>query len=81
MVLRQVGLMTLIGGVLGLGAGAGLARLGASMIFGIEGYEPLVLFSSTILLAIVAIAAGYLPARRASMVDPMTASTTSNYWG
>jgi len=43
------------------------------MFFGIEGYEPLVMFSSTALLAIVAIVAGFLPARRASKVDPMTA--------
>jgi predicted permease len=73
MVLRQVGLMTLIGAVVGIVSAWNLARWGSSMLFKVESYEPLVFWPSTILLALVAIAAGFLPARRASKVDPMTA--------
>lgn len=65
--------MTLIGGVAGLAAAVGLGRLAQSLLFQIKGYDATVLITATILLAIVAVGAGFIPARRASRVDPMSA--------
>jgi ABC-type antimicrobial peptide transport system permease subunit len=73
MVLRQVGLMLVIGGVAGLAAAFALGRAAQSMLFGIQPYDPIALGISVLLLAVVAMTAGYLPARRASQVDPMHA--------
>jgi putative ABC transport system permease protein len=73
MVLRQVGFMTLIGGAIGLGAAIGLGRLAESLLFQLKGSDPAVLAGAAVALAIVALGAGFIPARRASQVDPMTA--------
>ena len=73
MILRQVGLMTIVGGVAGLLAAIGLGRAAQSLLFEIKGYDPGVLISAAILLALVSIAAGFVPAHRASRVDPMRA--------
>ena len=73
MVLRQVGIMTLIGGTVGL-IGAVLAgRAAASILFEMEGHDPAVLAGSAVVLTLVALAAGFIPAHRASKVDPMLA--------
>jgi predicted permease len=73
MVLRQVGVMTIVGGVIGLGAAIGLARLARSLLFELQGSDPVVLVAAAITLSIVSLAAGFVPARRASRVDPMLA--------
>ena len=73
MVLRQVGRMTLIGGTVGIVAALGLGRAAESLLFGMEGSDPLVVTMVAFLLAAVALGAGYLPAHRASKVEPMTA--------
>lgn len=73
MVLRQVGLLTVPGAIIGLVAALGLGRLGASMLFELEGHDPTVLVVSVVLLCVVALFAGLLPARKASRVDPMVA--------
>lgn len=73
MVLRQVGLLTLIGGVIGLAAAIGLGRAARSLLFGMEAHDPLVLAFASLLLALVALGAGYVPALRASRVDPIKA--------
>lgn len=73
MVLRQVGVVTLIGGVVGLAAAIGLARAMRSLLFGLEGWDPIVLSAAAVLLTGVALGAGYVPALRASRVDPMKA--------
>jgi predicted permease len=73
MVLRQVGVMTLIGGGVGLGAAIGLGRAAQSMLFQLNGSDSAVLGGSAVALAIVALAAGFVPAHRASRIDPMTA--------
>jgi ABC-type antimicrobial peptide transport system permease subunit len=72
-VLRQVVWMTLIGGVIGLAMAFGLARLAQSMLFELEGTDLTVLATATILLSLVALGAGFIPALRASQVDPMRA--------
>jgi ABC-type antimicrobial peptide transport system permease subunit len=73
MVLSQMGVMTVIGGTIGLGLAA-LAGWGAqSLLFELKGYDPAVFVASACLLAVIALGAGFVPALRASRVDPMTA--------
>jgi ABC-type antimicrobial peptide transport system permease subunit len=73
MVMRQVGGMLAIGLVIGLGAAFGLGRAAASLLFGLKGHDPVVFTLSVLALALVAFGAGYVPARRAAMVEPMVA--------
>ena len=73
MVMRQVGRMVLVGGTIGVAAALGLGRAARSLLFELEGHDPLVFVVSTILLGAVALGAGYIPALRASRVDPMQA--------
>jgi len=73
MVLRQVGLMTLVGGIIGIVAALGVGRWATSLLFELKGSDPAVLVGSAVVLAIVAMAAGYIPALRASRIDPMQA--------
>jgi predicted permease len=73
MVLKQVGVMVLIGGAVGLAGALALGRGAQSLLFEMEGSDPLVFSVSAVLLAVVALGAGYVPARRASRVDPMKA--------
>jgi len=73
MVLRQVGWMALIGGVAGLACAVMLGRAAEAVLFGLSGYDPSALVAATAVLGLVVLAAGYLPARRASNVDPLEA--------
>ncbi|MEO7998102.1 MAG: ABC transporter permease [Gemmatimonadaceae bacterium] len=73
MVLRQVGGMMVVGGVVGIVAAFGLGHAARSLLYGLKGYDPMVFVLSTMLLIFVGFLAGYLPARRASMVHPMQA--------
>jgi predicted permease len=73
MVLGQVTRMLVVGSILGIGAALVLGRAARSLLFGIEGHDPLVVVVVSILLGVVALGAGYLPALRASRVDPMVA--------
>ena len=73
LVLRQVAWMTVVGGALGVAAALAVGRAARSLLFGLEAHDPLVVASAAALLTAVALAAGYLPARRASRVEPMQA--------
>jgi putative ABC transport system permease protein len=73
LVLRQVGVMVLIGGVIGLASAFALSKAAQSMLYQMSGADPAVMSASAVLLALVALAAGYVPALRASRVDPMQA--------
>jgi putative ABC transport system permease protein len=73
MVLRQVGVMVVVGGAIGLAAAVGIGRFAQSLLFELKGWDPAVLAASAASLALVALAAGFIPAHRASRVDPMSA--------
>jgi predicted permease len=73
MVLRQVGLMILAGGTCGLACALAVARTGRTMLFELQFYDTGVLSAAIIVLTLVALAAGFVPADRAARVDPMRA--------
>ena len=73
MVMKQVAKMALIGGVIGMIAAVAVGRLAQSILFEMQGHDPMVLTVSTIALSVVALAAGFIPAVRASKIDPMNA--------
>jgi predicted permease len=65
--------MALIGVAIGVAAALGLTRLMANQLFGVSAHDPLTFAGVATLLLVVAVAACYIPARRAMRVDPMTA--------
>jgi predicted permease len=73
MILRQVALMTVVGGAIGLAGAVWIARLAESLLFEMKGHDPAVLAGAAIVLTAVSLLAGFLPARRASKIDPMRA--------
>jgi len=73
MVLKQVSQMTAIGGLIGIVGAYFVGRFAQSLLFGLEGSDPSVMVGVASLLAVVAFSAGYLPARKASRVDPVQA--------
>ena len=62
-----------IGIVVGLGLAVALGKTASSLLFGVKPADPITLGLAAALLAAVAVAAIYIPARRASKVDPMVA--------
>jgi predicted permease len=73
LVLREVAAMALAGIVGGLAAALWLTRQVQSQLYGLSPNDPLTLGIAMGLLAAVAIASGYIPARRATTIDPMIA--------
>jgi putative ABC transport system permease protein len=65
--------MALIGVAIGIGAALGLTRLMANQLFGVSAHDPLTFAGVALLLIVVAVAACYIPARRAVRIDPMVA--------
>jgi predicted permease len=73
LVLTQGAEMALVGMAIGLVTALGLTRLMANELFGVSAYDPLTFGAGAILLALVALLACYIPARRAVRVDPIVA--------
>jgi predicted permease len=73
MVLRQAATLALVGVGIGVGGAATLTRLMSSLLYGVSPLDPLTFASTAVVLAVVALVSGYLPARRASRVDPIVA--------
>jgi ABC-type antimicrobial peptide transport system permease subunit len=73
MVLMQVGRMALIGGVIGIAGALGIGKASQSLLYQLDGHDPVVIAISVVALAAVAFSAGFIPAMRASRIDPMHA--------
>jgi ABC-type antimicrobial peptide transport system permease subunit len=73
LVLRETALMVGIGAAIGIPAALLLTRLVASFLYGLTPQDPLSLVVSTLILVAITVLAGYIPARRATRVDPMVA--------
>ncbi|HVM76409.1 MAG TPA: FtsX-like permease family protein, partial [Candidatus Saccharimonadales bacterium] len=73
MVMREVLVLVAIGVVIGVGGALALTRVVQSQLFGLTPHDPLTLALATVALALVACAAGYIPALRASRLDPVAA--------
>ncbi|MFZ3362839.1 MAG: FtsX-like permease family protein, partial [Candidatus Acidiferrales bacterium] len=72
-VLGQGAGLAFLGVLIGLAAAAGLTRLMTSILYGVSATDPLTFAAVAIILTLVALAACYIPARRAMNVDPMVA--------
>jgi predicted permease len=73
LVLKQGAKLALIGAAVGIVAGIVLMRAMASVLYGVSSADPLSFAGAAVLLMLVALVACYLPARRATKVDPMIA--------
>ena len=73
LILREALLLVLVGVLLGLPVVFGATRFASSLLFGLTPTDPLSLGVAALLLFAVAFVAGYLPARRATKVDPLVA--------
>jgi ABC-type antimicrobial peptide transport system permease subunit len=73
LVMREVLILVTVGVTVGFGASLALTRVVQSQLFGLTPHDPLTLSFAIGALAIVACAAGYVPALRASRLDPMAA--------
>jgi putative ABC transport system permease protein len=71
-VMQTIGLVA-IGMVVGVGASSALARWLSGLLFGVSYGDPITFLGTAAVLLAIAILAGYLPARRASRIDPMIA--------
>jgi putative ABC transport system permease protein len=73
LVVRQGMLLAGIGVVVGLGASFGLNKLLANLLFGVKTTDPTTYVAVAVILASVALLATYIPARRATRIDPLVA--------
>jgi putative ABC transport system permease protein len=73
LLMRGLATMTILGIAIGVGAALGLTRLMAALLYGVEPDDPTTMLTVVLLLAAIALAAGYVPARRATQVDAIAA--------
>jgi putative ABC transport system permease protein len=73
LVLGEGARMAALGVVIGIGASLGITRLLSTLLFGVSATDPLTFGGVAVLLSLVALAASYIPAHRATKVDPMVA--------
>lgn len=70
-VLRRAAILAAVGAAIGVGVSAGVTRLIASLLLGLHPYDPIAFVGVPLLLGLVALAAGVLPARRVLNLDPV----------
>ena len=73
MIMRDAGYLVILGVVAGTGLSLLAGRAASSLLFGLKPYDPLTLGAAAALLAAIAAVASFVPARRASKLDPMAA--------
>jgi predicted permease len=73
LVLRQGIMLAIVGAAAGISVALGVTRYLTSMLYDVHANDPLTMISVAMLLTLVALAACYIPARRAMRVDPMVA--------
>jgi len=73
MVLRQAFVLAIVGLAIGLSSALGLSRFVESFLFGVQPNSPAALALAVAILLSAVLVAGYVPARKASRIDPMTA--------
>jgi len=76
MFVRSALVLTAVGVGIGVGAAAGLTQMMKSLLFGISPLDPVTYTAVPLVLAVAAVLASYLPARRAAAVDPVVALRT-----
>lgn len=73
MIMRQVATLAAVGLAMGLPVAFGASRLVGSLLYGVKPADPASIVTAVVTIVIAAIAAGYVPARRASRIDPLVA--------
>ncbi len=73
LVMKEVLILLLIGLVIGVPSAIGLGRFVSAQLYGIQGTDPWIAIAMVLLLGIVALFAGLIPAHRASRIDPILA--------
>lgn len=73
LILRQGMLLAGIGIAIGIAAAYGLTRVLSGLLFGVKSTDPLTYVMVAMILGAVALAAAFIPARRATQVDPILA--------
>jgi len=73
LILRQGLVLAIVGAVVGIGVASGVMRYLASMLYDVRANDPVTMIAVAVLLTVVALAACYIPARRAMRVDPIVA--------
>jgi predicted permease len=73
MILRETVLLTILGILPGIAGAAALTRYVRTMLYGLEPFDPLTFTTAVAVMVLLALLAGWLPARAASAIDPITA--------
>ena len=73
MILREIFVLVAVGSLIGAVVALGLARFVESLMFGLRPHDPATVIASVMLLLVIGLIAGYLPARRAARIDPLVA--------
>jgi putative ABC transport system permease protein len=76
LVMRQAAVIAMLGLAVGVSAGLGAARSLTAILYGVPPWDPLAILGAITTLALTTLLAGYVPARRASRIDPARTLTT-----
>jgi ABC-type antimicrobial peptide transport system permease subunit len=73
LVMKEAMLLLAVGLAAGIVLAFWAARAAATLLYGLKPYDPVSMLAAIVLLAVIALAASYAPARRAAALEPMTA--------